>query len=347
MQTATVIYSAESPTRIDNFSAIADEDTVSSAKIVAGALSKLGFVTKLKLIKPNEMEEVGGIKSDLVFNLCEWAGLDYKLGVRVAQILEENEITFTGGSSENLLWCCEKQFMKKLFDKFDIPSANWCVYEGGKLNLPDNFRLPAVVKPAWEHCAIGIDQTSVIADPVALPGKVKAMYEHYSQPILVEEFIGGNEYQVTVLGKKGEPWVLPLAEIVYRKTKGYKPILTFSSKWFEDSPEANLSDIRIYKEEKKFEMLVSEIAKRTFLQLDCRDYVRLDVREEKGIPYVLEVNVNPGIGWEEDYGMAMSARNLGMSFEDLISVIVDSAFYRNGKRRIARLHSLRLGVLGA
>ena len=325
MQKATVIYSGFSPSRVEERIQLADDDTVMSAGLVAAALGKLGYKTSLKEILPEHLDEVGKIKSDLIFNLCEWAGRDYHLGVRVIEILEEQGNLFVGASSENFIWGAEKQLMKKLFDKHAIPTPRWFVYEGGPLKLPKNFPFPAIVKPAWEHSAIGISQNSVVWDSPALERKAKQIWEKFKQPILVEEFMDGDEYQVTVLERQGKPWVLQPAELVYQKADGFVPLLTFEEKWEEDCPEDDLSEIREFSGSPAVGAEIKTICARAFAKLKCRDFIRIDMREKNGRLYLLEVNVNPGLDWDPYYSMTISAKAAKMNFEDLVDAIVSSA----------------------
>lgn len=70
---------------------------------------------------------------------------------------------------------------------------------------------------------------------------------------------------------------------------------------------------------------LSQLARRAFEDLDCRGYVRMDLREKDGNPVLLEVNVNPGLDWDMEYGLTLSADSVGMSWEGLIGVILESA----------------------
>jgi hypothetical protein len=79
--------------------------------------------------------------------------------------------------------------------------------------------------------------------------------------------------------------------------------------------------------------------KRTALQvynvLGCRDYGRIDFRlSSDGVPYVLEMNPNPGIspylgtGDQPDF-MPFASQKAGLSYDDLIMKIFNEALERN------------------
>ena len=70
----------------------------------------------------------------------------------------------------------------------------YCVSELLKL------RLPVFVKPAFEGSSKGILSSNLIDDPQQLLESVGQLYERYRQPVLVEEFIDGDELTVGLVG---------------------------------------------------------------------------------------------------------------------------------------------------
>lgn len=324
MINVAVIYGLTSPSAIDELTKSIDEDSRESALQVGQALSRLGFGTELIEIKPGNLDAVSGINADIVFNLCEWSGLDFALGVGVIERLEKKGVVFTGADSRNFLWGSKKEMMKKMFDQWGFPTPRWGVYSGeSEWSLPEDVLFPVIVKPAWEHCSIGIDSSSVVTDPDSLKIKTSKMWGKYRQPILVEEFIESDEYQVTVLERSGEPWVLPPSIISFTKS-GPLPILTFYSQWLDPEGPTN-AKIRILDKEEKMYSRLGYLCESVFRRFDCRGYVRMDLRERNGEPLLLEINVNPGLEWDMDYGLSLSAVAAGMSWDALVGTIVDSA----------------------
>ena len=190
----------------------------------------------------------------------------------------------------------------------------------------DSF--PLIVKPAWEHCAIGVEQQSVVHGYQSLEIRTRAMWEKFRQPILVEEFLDGNEYQVTILEKEGKPWVLPPAEIIYKKIEGLEPLISFSEKWLDNKTEDDMSELKIFQGSQELRDKIERLALSAFIKLDCKDYVRLDLREKGGEVYILEVNVNPGLDWDPNWGVAVAGQAAGLDFAGLLKVIMDSAVFR-------------------
>jgi D-alanine-D-alanine ligase len=104
--------------------------------------------------------------------------------------------------------------------------------------------------------------------------------------------------------------------------------VTYNAKWIEGTAEyIGTIGTCPAKLEPEIEHSVCEVALRSYQIMEIRDYARVDIRlNASNIPYVLEVNPNPDIS--QDAGFARSARTSGMSFEDMIAKIVETALER-------------------
>lgn len=65
---------------------------------------------------------------------------------------------------------------------------------------------PAIVKPLNQHGSYGTDHQSVVRDRQQLRQRLEHVMEKYQVPAVVEEFIAGREFQVSVWGNRpGQP----------------------------------------------------------------------------------------------------------------------------------------------
>ena len=91
-------------------------------------------------------------------------------------------------------------------------------------------RFPLIVKPVAEDGSLGIGPEAVVHDLAALRERVGHTIECYRQAALVEEFITGREFNVSLWGDS--PEVLPLAEIDFRDfADPCNQIVSFAAKW--------------------------------------------------------------------------------------------------------------------
>jgi D-alanine-D-alanine ligase len=68
---------------------------------------------------------------------------------------------------------------------------------------------------------------------------------------------------------------------------------------------------------------VRSTALRAYKALSVRGYARVDLRLGDGVPYVLEINVNPDLA--RNAGFFRSARTAGYSYADMILRILELA----------------------
>jgi D-alanine-D-alanine ligase len=262
----------------------------------------------------------------IVFNWCEEIPGIPRSGHLVARKLEELSFTYTGADSQALLFSHDKPAVKACFRKRAIPTPRWRVYESIESLDWDCF--PAIVKPAHEHCSFGITHEAVVHDREELINRVVKVIEDFNQPVLVEDFIDGREFHVSVVGN-GRLKVLPIAEMDFsaiREDNGR--LCTYDSKFAPASPDYQMIQLRLpaaLSAEEKLKLEETAIA--AYRATGCRDYARMDIRQRNGTFYVLDVNPNADIS--PDTSMALSAELAGYSFGQFGSLLINLAAYRH------------------
>jgi D-alanine-D-alanine ligase len=119
---------------------------------------------------------------------------------------------------------------------------------------------------------------------------------------------------------------LPLAEVDYSALpEGIPPILSYAAKWVESSPEYQKTSVVCPAEvEPELADRISTVALRAFRAVSGWGYGRVDTRlDEDGQPRVLEVNCNPCL--DEGMGLARSAERAGISYPQLLQIIIRAA----------------------
>lgn len=326
----TIIYSL--PTKRSKGSAFlaSEYDTFESALEVALALRRRGLGIKLLAISEKNYGRVAKLKTDLVFNLIEWTGADLPLAVKVFRILEKSKIPFTGATATNYLITSDKYKMKQVLLKNRLPTPDFQYFHTGHEKLKPGLRFPLLVKLTLDHCSIGLDKESLVHTPEELKSLVMLKIADYHEPVIAEEFLPGRELQVTVINTFHGPQVLPAAEIKYLDKK-YK-FLTYKGRWEEGHNDFKSTGVVLARLKADEKSEIRKIALRTFSALRFRDYARLDMRaDKKGRYKIMEINSNPGLGDNDEYGMTVSYRAVNWSFADFIWEIVKSAGRRNKK----------------
>ena len=267
---------------------------------------------------------------DLVFNVCERIHESSLLEPHAAAILDAMKLPYTGSNPLTLGLCIDKIRVKKLLSYHSIPTPRWdYIYELSD-EIRDDLRYPLIVKPANTDNSIGIDNDSVVEDKDELREQLKRVVVGLNRPALIEEYIEGDEYDVSILGTDADDFeVLPLSRTIFTKLpEGYWHIYPF---------EVKFSESKVYKDNliiqkppqkvsRKLLSLISEIALDTYNILDAHDYGRVEVKvDRQGNPFVLELNPNPSINRGDCVPTVfeLQGKNYGDFLEKILSLTIN------------------------
>jgi D-alanine-D-alanine ligase len=234
-----------------------------------------GCVLKAVRGEPGEMMSLIAAEApDVVFNLCEAPLCNPRLEAHAAALFEWLGVAFTGSSSATLELCRRKDLTKIMLAAAGVP-------------VPVANVLPCIVKPLDEDGSAGIHDESVCETREQIDAAVARL----SVPALVEEFLPGREFGVSLWGRREAEHVV-INEIRY---DGGVRLLTYDSKWEVEShayvntpvvfPEGLPDDLRAQ---------LTGIATTAWRVMGLRGYGTIDIRlDAAGTPRVLDVNANP------------------------------------------------------
>lgn len=267
-------------------------------------------------------------RPDVIFNLFEGLPNCPDSEAQVAGMLEWLGLPFTGCPAKSLLIANDKVMTKNILRGAGLPTANFFVVES--MPVPRcSLEWPVIVKPANQDASVGLDQGSVVSDQAHLEERVSYLLDTYEQPVLVEEYIHGREFNVALI-ETPELQVLPPSEIEFAGGPDFWPIVTYDAKWkpesrdFQATPARYPADVTPRLQEK-----LAMLARRAFQLLGCRDYARVDFRVRPGNrPYILEVNPNPD--FSPLAGLANGLKTIGSSHARFTVELAHRALTRLG-----------------
>jgi D-alanine-D-alanine ligase len=296
---------------------------------VRKALSELGYeVTTVPLLPPYDRakETLKSIDADLVFNLFEGFDGRPKTEATVAKMLSELGITYTGCSSSALALALDKPKAKDFMQSHGITTPKY------QLVTPETvpqfqLKFPCIVKPCGEDASHGLSAESVVYDQESLERQVAKVSRAFGGKALVEEFVGGREFNATVMGND-EVIILPVSEIVFSLPPDMPPILTYSAKWEEGTLYYDGTKVICPAEVgEEVRARLAQTALAVYRLLIQQGYARVDMRLDlDGNIHVLEANPNPDI--TPGSGAARQATAAGWSYAQFIDRIVSLALHR-------------------
>lgn len=224
--------------------------------------------------------------------------------------------TYTGCDFYQSALTFNKKDTLAVLSKYGIPSAK-SVYlrKGEDINVNEiieNLGLPVFVKPNQSGSSLGI---SKVKDSSELVAATEIAFKEDDE-ILIESFLDGMEVSVGVIDFKGETIVLGITEIVPQNE-----FFDYEAKYEGASEE--ITPARIDAETTK---RVEEIAKRAYDSLGMSGFSRSEFILMDGIPYMLEMNTNPGFSPASI--LPQQAKIYGISIKDLCGNEVEKALQK-------------------
>ena len=329
-QTITLIYNQPHQ---DRYGFMGEEEAIvsvlGSVNAVHRALNEQGYsVVRFPLSPPLEQAQnkLRELKGGLVFNLFEGFDDCPETEAAIAKTLAELGLIYTGCPSDVLALALNKSRTKAILESISIDTPRSQLLSPETLFMFD-LGYPCIVKPEGEDASHGLTEDSVVYDSNQLERQVSKISQLFGGKALVEEFINGREFNITVWGTR-EPSTLPISEIVYSLPDDLPRILTFDAKWDKKStyykctkavcPAVISAELR---------NKIDSIAVSVFKVLNCSGYLRLDMRASNNdCPSVIEVNPNPDIS--PGTGAARQARANGLRYSQFIGKIVSLAVER-------------------
>jgi len=272
---------------------------------------------------------------DAAFNIAEGRGSRNREAFAPV-LLEMAGIPALGSDALTLSLTLDKAWTQKMVGAAGVPTPAFAIVADAEsvkeMELPAAF--PLFVKPRWEGTSKGIRLTSLVNDRAELAREVQRIVTDYAQPALVEAFLSGPEYTVTVIGND-PPRALPVLQRALEETTriGLHAVERHApppgqQAWRHCLP----GELGGALEEK----LIS-LALRAYDVLECRDFARADFRlssdlhsdlQSEGEPYFLEINPLPTFA--EDGSFGILAELEGRRTEALLAEVIEAGLDRLG-----------------
>jgi len=317
--------------KTDEFVEFDDMNTINSIK---NALESGGHEVILIEANKDAYEKLKNSKLDFVFNFSEGLHGNSRES-QIPAMLEMLQIPYTGSDVLTLALALDKTRTKEILQFYGIPTPNFQLFRSTDETINKDLHFPLFVKPNAEGSSKGITGKSLVNNEKELRERIDFIIKKYHQPALVEEFLDGREFTISILGND-PPRVMPIVEVIFSNLPDDVPKFDcYEVKWIFDSPNSDFETVvcpgRI---EKKLENKIKKIALKVFKVLDCKDFCRIDMRLDKNkVPNVLEVNPIAGLipDPKENSRFPKACYTAGMTFNEIILSILNIAIKRYHK----------------
>ena len=243
-------------------------------------LKKNGYRVKISEPDNNLEKNIKIFKPNVIFNALHG---QFGEDGYIQTILDKFKIPYTHSGAIASSIAMDKEISKKLFIKNKIKTPKFFTYSDdiAKSNLikkiNKNLNFPVVIKPLNEGSSVNV----YISSKKTLD-KILYKLKVYKK-VLIEEFIGGREIQVAIMGDK------KLGAI---ELKPKRKFYDYQAKYDSKSKTQHIIPVDLSKS--KFNK-VMDIAYKAHKIIGCRGVTRSDFKFFNGNFYLLELNTQPGM----------------------------------------------------
>ncbi len=287
--------------------------------VLEAAIGRLGHRC-LRIGNPHDLLASlgkGGLPPlDAVLNIAEGRG-GRNREAWAPILLEMAQVPTLGSDALTLSLTLDKFWASTLVSRAGVATPAQRVvadFESAKtVELPAPF--PLMVKPRWEGTSKGIRPRSRVVDRESLAREVERTVRDYAQPALLEEFLPGAEYTVTVVGNDPAR-ALPVVQRALETTSriGVHAIE-------REAPCGGWETVVPGCLDAELEHELGRLAILAYDALECRDFARADFKLDRaGHPRFLELNPLPTFAREGTFGVLaeLEARPLEALLADVI-----------------------------
>jgi D-alanine-D-alanine ligase len=291
------------------------EVSLASGEAVYQALKKLGYDAVKIDYSEKIVDDLVAIKPDIIFNALHG---QFGEDGRIQGLLDILSIPYTHSGITASAICMDKILTKKVCQTIGVKSAEYEILiknddENNQKKIA-KIQKPFVIKPINEGSSVGVEV--ILADS---DFDIKNYHWQFGDKIILEKYLAGAEIQVAVMNNKA----LSAIEI---RPKGlfYDYKAKYTSGATDYIMPAEISD------EKYQEVL--NLAEKCHKVFNCRGVSRIDfiLNNKNGGDnnfYLLEVNTHPG--FTSTSLVPKIAKYVGISFEEIVKYLVDSASCRD------------------
>jgi D-alanine-D-alanine ligase len=241
-------------------------------------------------------------------------------------LLEAIGVPYTGSRPAACMCATDKVLAKHLMRNAGIPTPDFhslretSIKELGAADAVPTVEaalgFPLVVKPASQGSALGV---KFARNADELPGAFVGAFS-YDRKVLIERYVKGRDLAVSVLDGPAGPVPLPVVEAVPREEEFYDYESRYEIGMTTFVCPAELPDDTTAR--------ARELALEVYRLLGCRGLARVDLMldDASNELWVLETNVIPGM--TETSLLPQAADAAGISFDELIARLLESALTR-------------------
>ena len=300
--------------------------SLKSCNSVLKSITKMGHNIRLVVCSTkNDLDIVVERGPDLVVLAVKYLSFENENenDVWLSDYFAKHKINYTGSSIETLKFDSDKVLAKLHLKGKGIKTANYFTAIPGQYKsekeLPILF--PLFLKPIDAANGNGIDDLSYVRNFTEFESKILSLHDSFKLPILVEEYLDGKEFTVSVIEtSNAELIVSPIEIIPLLSTNGLRILGQKAKK--DDSEE-------LKKVENNMKIKLIQLATDAYKGLGVRDFGRIDIKTNKeGECFFMEANLVPGMTDGSSYFPKACEIESELTYDKVIELMLSEGLNR-------------------
>jgi len=298
---------------------------IDAGQRILESVRKIGHNVNLNSCNAEEdLHYVVNKQPDLVILADKYLPIENDADIGLAEYFEQQQINFTGSTSEALEFDSDKARAKILLSGSGIKSARFFIAIPGQFNssneLPLNF--PLLLN---SNCAVNanrIDYSSLVNSYDEYEGQLTRLYEITKKPVLVEEYLSGKEFSVAIIKTRRSGCYTSIMEIIPRSSLKELGTSGAEASQYRSQTSRKAENVELNSRIRKRAMDV-------FKLLKIRDFARIHIQMSPfGECYFSGVNLVPDLTSDSCHFFKAFEVSSGFSYDHVVHMLIDGGINR-------------------
>ena len=292
---------------------------------VYNAVEKMGHVVGLNVCtSEQDLYSVVTKEPDLVILAVKYLSIKDGDDIWLSEYFQNHSINFTGSLRSTINFDSNKVSAKLHLNQRGVKTAKFFTATPGqftsKHELPISF--PLFLKPQDAANGNGIDDFSLVNSFEEYELKLSSLSEIYQQPVLVEEYLDGQEFTCAIIKTKSHGLIVSVIEVIPPESKNGLRIL---------GEKAKKEDTETFRKTENNPLIskIKKLAVDSFCHLGVKDFGRIDIKTNTlGECFFMEANLIPGMSSSTSYFPKACHIAKDYSYEKVIQLVIEGGINR-------------------
>lgn len=240
-------------------------------------------------------------RKSLASSICEAYGIDYIGADPYVQCISQ-----------------DKNLSKHICRRYGIESAKSVYVETvADISLISNLSFPIIAKPNFEGGSNGISLKNKLYNAEQAHDMINQLLEHFQQPILVEEYLKGQEISIIMAGTPDNILLIEAPQIVINDDEQYDAVFGYEAKKEGALPKKYINGTHLLCDALKDKL------KKLYVALGKVDVIRIDGKVYNGEFKLIELSPDAHLGPTSSVAVGFSYA--GYTYDEMLQCLIDIA----------------------